>query len=176
MAATWIASIQGIAWTATKVAGYVLNAAGSGVVVRVYRCWLTSPQITTVTGATNHIVQVQRMTAVTTATTVTPVAYDTASTALPAQVTAGSAASVTAGTNLERFYFPCDEVALPSVAASWTNLFALFPMALVFDAGYGDNSVGCEPIVCREGQGLALVCSTGGTVGTYDCQLEFTVT
>lgn len=181
MASTYIAHYPEVTWATTKTMAYVLNASGSGKIVRIYRIWMQSYSTTAVTGV-YHTVELRRFTAVNgTPTAVTPLKYDTNSAALPAQITAGYAGtypmtgSVTTG--IRQIVFS-DEVPAVGTAINWVNLQSIVPWSLIWNGGYGDNSVGVEPFTLREGEGLAVdsTAASGTAAGNIDVYIEFTAT
>jgi hypothetical protein len=176
MAATWYAPVIGSTFAATKCLAYVLNAAGSGKIVRVYRVWAISYSAAAATAAAMPLLEVHRISAVTTPTTVTPVKADTASAALPAQITAGYATSQTSTYQFSRIVTTPDEAPAVGAALATSSIPTLIPWALIWDSGYNSNGDGRDPFVVREGEGFSIYTSAGGAAGQRDFWIEFTVT
>lgn len=170
MADTWRATAQAITFATNKDMLDVLNATGSGRVVRVYRAFHFNNFVSAITGIIFGMT-LRRITAATSGTTVTPIAHDTDNTALAAQITAGYNRTLTlAGTSLIRQYnFVNEEPIVAGVAQA--NWLTLIPFCEVWNAGYSDANV--QPIVCREVQGFAFYSGTV-TVGANDFEIEFT--
>ena len=171
MAATWHAFTQAAAYAANKHMLDVFNASGA-TTVRIYRAWLFNNQTTGVTGVLNFV-SVFRTSAASGGTAVTPVAHNTANTALPAQVTAGTGRTITTGAQFRRLLMSPDE---PTVStADWDALMCLVPFAEIWNSGYGDSVV--DPVTClaANAQGFT-VQSITQTVGTADLEIEFTNT
>lgn len=176
MANTWRAVATGITWaTAAKSMLRVFNASGSGVVLRVYRIWVQNNQTVAVSGVLPEVRIVRLSTTGSGGVTVTPVAHDTSSTALPAQVTSASG-DTTPGTidaTFRRALFSGDE---PIVGGAATNNFeTLVPLCVMWDGGYDDSNI--EPIVLREGFGVSVYCpGIASAAGNADFIIEFTST
>ena len=177
MAATWTAYAPGITFS-TGLKGFLslFNASGSGVTVRLYRIWVVNAQAAAVTGIVGTL-QLRRISAqTTTATTpVVPLKHDTASTNLPAQVTAVSGGTTIAtALELRRILYSSDEAAV-NAAIQMEDLEIFVPLSLIWDAGYGDTTI--EPLTANEGQGFSLVhTGTASAAGNVDIIFEFTVT
>lgn len=91
---------------------------------------------------------------------------------LPKEVTCGSWRASTAGSVFRKYVRETDE---------WTrgsnNIMQWefdVPMALVWDAGYGDMNI--QPLTARAGEGIAVVQETASntTTNTQDVEMEFT--
>lgn len=171
MAATWRATAAAVAFAATKKMLNVFNASGSAVIVRVYRAYQFNNSVNAVTGVVTTM-EINRITTATSGTTVTPVAHDTNSTALPAQVTAGHNQTCTSTDIFRRYLWTNEE---PVVAGTtMANWMVLIPFCEVWLSGYGDSTI--EPIVCRAVQGFAIYHSGATAVGANDFEIEFTNT
>lgn len=176
MAATWRAIATGVTWsTAAKCMLKVFNASGSGVVLRVYRIWVLNNQTAAVTGVLPPYTLVRTSTVGSGGTVITPVALDTNSTALPAQVTAmsGDSSIGTIDATFRRAIHSSDE---PAVGGMTLDEFeGIIPFNLLWDGGYQDTNV--EPITLREGFGV-MVHNTliASAAGNADIIIEFTVT
>jgi hypothetical protein len=172
MAATFSALATAVTWsTSAKTMLSLWNPAGSGKIIKVYRIWISSAQTAAVTGVIAPV-QINRITAFTQATAITPIAYDTNDAAL-STIVAGSATTVTSSTVFRRFQFSTDE---PSVGTAVTSdeYQVLVPLSLHWDCGYGSSIL--EPITCNEGQGVAIVTAgIASATGSADFRIEFTV-
>jgi hypothetical protein len=147
----------------------VFNGAGSTRVVRVYRIYQFNNGVTAVTGVLTAM-RINRLTAASAGTTVTPVAHDTASSALNANTTAGTGRTVTRTSVFRQFLWSNDEPAVSGATMDEWEL--LVPFAEVWNAGYGDTNI--EPLVCRAGFGVEIQQSGTSAVGSNDFEIEFT--
>lgn len=174
MTATWVLIGRDIAWSASaKYMLSIFNGVGSGKIVRVYRIWVLNNQSVAVTGVF-PVYDIRRITAQSGVTAVAPVPYDTASTAIPAQITCGTVGTITMTDVFRRFVFSSDEPRT-NAALSQDEIEAIPALSLIWDAGYGDSNV--ESIVCREGYGVVIYCAgIASAAGIVDILIEFTVT
>lgn len=169
MAATWRATGAAIAYANAKDMLNVFNASGSAAIIRVYRAYHFNNGTSAVTGVLTTM-QIRRITAAASGTSVTPVKHDTNSSALEAQTTCGTNQTVTGSDIFRRYVWSNDE---PTVSAATMDEWELLvPNAEVWNAGYGDSNV--EPIVCRAVQGFEIYHSGSSAVGTADLEIEFT--
>lgn len=176
MAATYTAYAPGITVsTALKGMLSLFNAAGSGVVLKLYRIWVLNAQATAAAGVLCTM-QIRRITAQTTTgtSTVTPVKHDTLSANLPAGVTAVSGGTaITTAWELRRFFYVSDEPAV-NAAVQWEDMQIFVPLMLVWDSGYGTGGL-VEPLTLNEGEGIAVVhTGTASAAGNVDIIFEFT--
>jgi hypothetical protein len=169
--ATYRAVYQNIAFGNLKNMAHILNAAGSGMIVKVWRIWCLNNNLTAVTGVMLNL-DLKRITDITSPTAVTPVFHDTTNGAIPAQVTAGYAGTIVGeGDLLRRISWSSDE---PAVSAAGNDEWeCLVPLNCIWDAGYGDVNV--QPIILREGEGLTLKCITNTVASFLDTEFEFTL-
>lgn len=174
MAATWRAVATGVTWsTSAKCMLKVFNASGSGVVLRVYRVWVLNNQTAAVTGVIPVMSLLRTSTVGTGGTVVTPVAHDTNSTALPAQVTSsyGDTSIGTTDATFRRATFSSDEPAVGTMSID--EVESLVPLNVFWDSGYSDSDV--EPIVLREGFGVMVhTAGIASAAGNVDVVIEFT--
>lgn len=174
MAATWRAVATGVTWsTAAKCMLKVFNASGSGVVLRVYRVWVLNNQVATATGVIPVMQLVRTSTVGSGGTVVTPVAHDTGSAALPAQVTAMYADTSigTVDATFRRATFSSDEPAVGTMTID--EVETIVPLNVFWDSGYADSTV--EPIVLREGFGVMVyTAGIASAAGNVDVIIEFT--
>jgi hypothetical protein len=178
MAATYTAFTAsalstGIPWATSKYMFLLYNSAAQ--VLRIYRIWCLNYGTGTVTGGVGQLEISRIITSVTGGTTVTPINHDTASGALSGVTCVYGATSVGSKTDIFRkVYVPTDEVVLST--GHWEDLAIFWPLQCIFDAGYGDNSVGIEPLTCRQNEGIALYANASSiAAGTCDMAMEFTV-
>jgi hypothetical protein len=170
MANTWHVSAQGVPYAANKHMLDVFNSSSSTRVIRVYRCWWFNNGTTAVTGVLNQG-RINRITAASGGTSVTPVAHDTSNSALNANTTAGHNRTITVGNIIRQLINSPDEPTVTTL--DWDALLTLVPFAQVWDSGYGDTNV--QPLTCQAStsQGVSIQSITQ-TVGSGDFELEFT--
>lgn len=169
MAATWRATSQAVAYASAKSMIDVFNASGSAGVVRAYRMYHFNNGTGAVTGVLTTM-RVNRTTAASAGTSVTPVKHDSNSPALEAQMTAGTNRTITRTDIFRQYLWSNDE---PAVSGNTLDEWELLvPFAEVWNAGYGDSNV--EPITCRAATGVEIQQSGSSAVGTADFEIEFT--
>lgn len=171
MANTWRATSQAVAYASAKHMLDVFNSSSSARYVRVYRCYMFNNGTAAVTGVLTNV-QIRRTTAASAGTTVTPVAHNSANSALDANTTAGTGRTITATSIFRQILFQNDEPAVSTL--DMDALLTLVPYAEIWNAGYGDTNV--EPLVCRAGQneGVSIQQPGSNAVGTADLEMEFT--
>jgi hypothetical protein len=166
--ATFVAVAQGIAIGNGKSMISLLNATGSGVIVKLREAWIVSAQTTAVTGVLAQF-QLLRMTGHSAGTSITPLPYDTADT-INVNVTARTGATIAgaAAVNLKRWYWSTDEygVGAQDVESMDHTANNLNPHYIA--AGK------TKPITIRAGEGLTINQITNSTVGSFDLYLVFT--
>ncbi|APU88903.1 hypothetical protein Rctr197k_087 [Virus Rctr197k] len=93
---------------------------------------------------------------------------------LPREVTCGSYRSMRTGSIFRKYIRETNEWAR-GVNSIMQWEFDV-PMALVWDAGYGDSNI--QPLTARAGQGIAVVQETASstTTNTQDVEMEFATT
>jgi hypothetical protein len=171
MAATYTLSAVGISFALNKTLLAIFNGVGSGNIVKVYRVWALNNGVTAVTGVVTNL-ELRRITTGSGGTAITPIKHDTTSATLPAQIVVATNASVTTSDLFRRVIWSNDEAAA-NATASFDELETIPALSTIWDVGYTDTTV--EPIVLREGFGLALI-NTGNTaVGSIDVFFEVTV-
>lgn len=169
MAQTYTLSATGITLAANKALLGVFNGSGSGRIVRVYRVWCLNNQVTAVTGVSG-VLELRRITTGSGGTAITPVKHDSNNESFPAQVVSASNMSVTTSSLMIRSFWSSDE---PQAGVISLDEIQTIPaMNLIWDVGYSGTNV--EPIVLREGFGLALMNITS-TVGIADVFFEVTM-
>lgn len=178
MAATYTINTQAITWAAGKNMLALVNHTGSSRTVDVYRIWMVSPQVATVTGGTCLIElwQCNSVASYTSGAAQTFVKHDTSSAAVPATVlaNAGTTTSLTKNTLIKRYLRYTEEFAV-STATSQALQSQFYPLNCIWDSGYADTTI--QPLRLREGQGIVLFtpASGGGTyVGSTDIVVELT--
>lgn len=165
--ATYHATALAIAYASAKSMIDVFNATASPVINKVYRIYQWNSGNGTATLLPH---KVNRTTAASVGTTVTPVKHDTTNSALDAHVTAGTGRTITR-TDLFRSYLFANGIAQQG-AYTIRTWDVMIPFTLIWDSGYKDSNV--KPIVCNATQGVE-VQSTGVTAtGKADLDVEFT--
>lgn len=178
MAASYTINTQGITWATNKNMLAIVNHTGSGVLVDVYRIWLTSLQTSAVAGGPCFLElwQCDSVASFTGGTAQTFVKHDTNSAAVPAQVLAnsGTSTSLTKNTMITRMTQFTEEFAVSDTAMEALGFF--YPIQCYWNSGYGDANI--QPLRLREGQGVVLYTpsSGGGTyVGSVDITVEMAI-
>jgi hypothetical protein len=141
----------------------IMNAVGSGLVLLLRKAYAINLQTAAVTGAALRM-DARRITAHSGGTALTPVLADTASPALPAQVTVLTNATVTSPTLLYPFIVTTEEET--ATAAFSKNAFTPFQ-------NLQPEGPLVQPLHLREGQGFAITQITAGAVGSYAWLLVF---
>lgn len=170
MAQTYTAGYAGITFAANKSMLSIFNGSGSGRVVRVYRIWVLNNQTAAVTGVLTTF-RIERTSAQSGGTAITPVKHDTTNETLPSQIVVATGATITAAGTLRTFVWSNDEPAVGT--GTWDEFETMIPLCCVWDSGYGDSNV--QPITLREGEGLSVTHTGSTTVGNVDIWMEFTV-
>jgi hypothetical protein len=165
-AATFVAATQNTIHVAAArtLLFDLFNATGSGVILRVRGIYVI-PALVAVTGV-GMTYEVLRTTAVGTGgTAITPAPFDTATPALPAQVTARTKAAggATSGTLLHTINGSSEETSPYAGLASILNHLP------------GAGLPVPQPIVLREGEGLRVDQTTNSAVGNVNVVVLFTV-
>lgn len=169
MAQTYTLSATGVTLAANKALLGVYNGSGSGRIVRVYRVWCLNNQVTAVTGVVG-VLELRRITTGSGGTAITPVKHDSNNESFPAQVVVSSNMSVTTSSLMLRSFWSSDE---PQAGVISIDEMQTVPaMNLLWDTAYSGTNV--EPIVLREGYGLALMNITSA-VGIADVFFEVTM-
>lgn len=172
MAETWQINAMAVQPGNGKSMLGILNGAGSGKVVRIYRMWmLNNYSGVAYTGVTFNY-EIRAITGLSSGTNVTPVAHDTANAAFSGSVVVqtGGTVSGESATLMRLIGWSGDE---PSVAGtSIDEMELLVPLNVMWDTGYGDSSV--DPLTLREGEGVHIKCITNSTVGSLDFMMELT--
>lgn len=165
-AETWIAFANAVAFAQNKHHISILNAAGSGKVVKLRKLFAVNLQTGAVTGVAIRI-DYKRATAHSAGTQITPEASDSNNAALPAGVTVRTGATVTEGNILWAQVYSSEEV-----AANTSQLIASTLNAFINNLPEGNE---IQEITLREGQGFTVKQITASTVGSYGWILVFTI-
>lgn len=169
MAATWIATAQAVAYASAKsMIDFFQDSSGTRV-HRVYRLNHFNNQQSAVAGILTTM-QILRITAASSGTSITLVARDTTSSALNVHSTAGTGRTVTTSDLFRQYLWSNDE---PSVSTASMDEWECFvPFSEVWNAGYSDSNV--QPITCRTTQGVTIKQSSASAVGVADFDIECT--
>ena len=162
MAQTYTISSFGTTFAANKCMLGIYNGSGSGRVVRVYRIVMLNNQITAVTGAVTNL-EIRRTSAGSGGTDITPFKHDSTNESFPSQIIVSTNMTITATDVLTKVIWSTDEPAINSLTIDEFETLPAF--STIWDSGYGDSNT--EPIVLREGYGVALV-NIGATTGIAD--------
>jgi hypothetical protein len=148
----------------------LLNGAGSGKVVRVYRVGLINAQTAAVTGVLTTQA-LKTISALSGHTVVAAIKHDSNNAAVDANIIAGYGGTPTEVDLLRRIAWSSDEPAVGGATAD--ELQNIVPLNIIWDAGYGDSNV--QPITLREGQGIMVKCETNTVAGVLDVWFEGTI-
>lgn len=169
MAQTYTISSFSTTFAANKCMLGIYNGSGSGRIVRVYRIVMLNNQITAVTGAITNL-ELRTITAGSGGTDITPFKHDSNNESFPSQVAVQTNMTITPTNVLSRIIWSTDEPAINSLTIDEFETLPAF--STIWDSGYGDSNT--EPIVLREGYGVALV-NIGATTGIADIFFEVTL-
>ena len=165
---TFVVNAVGVAIGNNKSMLSLLNAAGSGVVVRLEKMYLINTQTAGITGI-NADFRLFRITGHSVGTALTPLTHDTSDT-LSASVTArtGSTVAGEAAAAMYRWMWGTDEWATGPADAdsadhSLQNVMPLYEVGL-----------NTKALTLRPGEGISLKQVVNSTVGTFDVILVFT--
>jgi hypothetical protein len=164
-AETWVAYADAVVFAQNKHHLSLLNAAGSGKVVRVKKLFAVNLQTGTITGVVVRF-DIKKITAHSSGTSVTPQPMDDNNAALPAGVTARTGATVTEGALLYPWVTQNDEeTAVPGFSK------AMFQQSVNIIPEGAET----QEHVLREGRGLTVKQITSAAVGSYGWLMVFTV-
>lgn len=150
----------------------LLNAGGSGVVIRVREIWLENAQTTAVTGVAADF-RFRRITAHSGGTALTPTRRDASGgAALNGSVTVRTGATVTevASSDFARKRWSSDEWGTGTLDQEGLD-HAMQSVMPQFRAEHPASS-----IVLRPGEGIHVLCNTNTTAGAFDLRFVFTQT
>lgn len=165
MAATWVANAS-VAFGATKSMIGILN--GGSNVIRCYRFCIFNSHTVAVTAALTAM-QIRRLTALSSGTSITPVKHDTSSSAL-SSVTTVHGGTATGSDIFRRFLWLCEEAT--TTGTTQANWEVLIPVGIVFFPTGGDSNL--EPIVCRNTYGADIYNAGSAAVTTQELEITFT--
>lgn len=166
---TYTVSSFATTFAANKCMLGIYNGSGSGRIVRVYRVVMLNNQITAVTGAVTNL-ELRRITAGSGGTDIAPFKHDSANETFPAQIVVSTNTTITATDVLTKVIWSTDEPAINSLTIDEFETLPAF--STIWDSGYADTNT--EPIVLREGYGVALV-NIGATTGIADVFFHVTL-
>lgn len=160
---THVALADAVAFVQNKHHISLLNAAASGVTVRIHQIRYVNLSLTAVTGVGVRF-DIKKITAHSGGTPLTPEKFDANNAALPAGVTARTGAtSVTEGAILMPIALNNDEIPLTLLNANAQNNNIFF------------NELKSQPFVLREGEGVTVKQITNTTVGSFAWLIVFSV-
>lgn len=168
---TWSAASQAVAYASAKKLIDVFNSSSSAKTIKVYLIiWLNNG-----TGAVTGVLTaltINRTSAASAGTTITPTAMNLGDTALDANTTAGTNRTVTAGAVFRQVLYQNDEPTVTTL--DMDAMLTLVPYGTLWSVGYGDSNV--EPITCRasNNEGVCLLQPGANAVGTGDGEMIFT--
>ena len=169
MAQTYTLAAYDVTFAQNKCLLGFYNGSGSGRIVRVYRVIILNNQITAVTGSITNL-ELRRITAGSGGTTITPFKHDSTNESFPAQVAVATNMTITPSDLYTRVLWSTDE---PAINALTIDEMETSPtLSTIWDSAYADSNT--EPIVCREGYGVALM-NIGATSGLCDVFFEVTL-
>lgn len=163
---TWVASTGNTAHVAAARTTLVdlFNAPGSGVTLKV-QAVLIIPALAAVSGVGQTYEIIRTSSVGSGGTGITPATFDSANSALPSQVTAGTKPTGGAATAATLLYV--------NGSSEETNAYAALASQLNHVAGWNLNE--CQPLVLREGEGLKVDQTTNSNIGNVNVVLVFTV-
>lgn len=179
MAATYIMRVAAATNAINKTYFTLFNGSGSSKIIRVYKIYTNPISSAAVTGGFGIYILDKFTGTPGGGAAITWVKQDTASAAVPVQITAlngntSITGSLTTAGVLRQICRSNDEPAVSSLTVD--ELQNLYPLNIIWDGGYGDSNV--EPIVLRETEGLRMYSTNAGTWGasTMDISLICTIT
>lgn len=147
----------------------IFNGAGSGKVIKVHRITALNNQTVAVTGV-NAILKVVTISTGSGGLYLNPTKHDSLSPVVPSQVVCATNMSYTTSNLLRNCFWSNDEP-LQSTIGTCDEWQLIPKMQNLWESSYKDTNV--QPLICREGQGLALINSTNTAVGIADFFIEF---
>lgn len=144
----------------------IFNASGSGKIMRVTGVYII-PALVAVTGVGQTYEVIHTSAVGTGGTTITPVSFDSANPAVPAQITARAkpAGGATTSATLQLINGSSEETNPYAAMASVLNHVPMGGMLAPGEVGW----------VIREGQGLKIDQTTNSAVGNVNIQIVFTL-
>lgn len=163
---TYYALADAVTFAQNKHVISLLNGSGSGKVVAIRKLFMINTQLTSVTGVAVRA-DVKKITAHSGGTVVTPQSCDSASAAIPAEITARTAAtSVTEGALMFPLTFTNDEAGATQAFPS-TQLMA--------GLNWVPEGVEIQEMRLREGEGITIKIITNTAVGQFAWLVVFTI-
>jgi hypothetical protein len=171
MAATFTAPYIDVTFGNNKSLASLFNGVSSGQVVRIYRIIILNNQTVAIANGVVTTIEIRRITASTGGTAITPLKHDTNTSNLDSNIVASTGATDTVSADIiKRFMWSTDE---PAATVSTIDEWQCIPIFnTVWESGYGETNI--DPIVLREGEGIALKQPGANTLGQCDIFIEFT--
>jgi len=161
---SWVAYANAVAFAANKSHIAIFNAVGSGKVIKCKKLFVIN-----ITAAVTGIIvrfDINRATAASAGTTITPVSFDTINAALPAGITVRTGGTITDGSLLFPFMgLSEEETATQALTKASFHQF----MNILMEG----NEI--QELTLREGEGMTVKQITSSTVGSVGWILVFTV-
>ncbi len=177
MAQTYIAAtaVGGTTFAANRSLISLFNLNGSSRVIRVYRIQVMNLSIANVAASNAVPVYIQRISAESAGTAITPVSLRSTNEALTTICSVRTNGTTTAVANSIMANFLLTGVDEPAISSITTDELACFPiMSYLWDTGYGDTE--CDPITLNANQGIELRQHiTITSPGQYGFYIHFTV-
>ena len=174
---TYTIGAPGAGFVGNKCMIGLYNAVGSGLVLRVYRIWSLNNQTQAPTTATQQVMNISRLTTGSGGISLLAVKHDSQAPSLPAQIVTATNMDYTIDTTIRRYAWSNSEP-LSSAAngIDEQQTVPAFNMVWDYSASYINTTV--EPLVLREGYGVAVILGTlaAGVLasGSADFFIEFT--
>lgn len=170
MATTYTASYIGTTFGNNKSIATLFNGSGSGKIVRIYRMIMLNNQTIAVYNGVLTTIEIRRITASTGGAAAIVNKHDTNSGDLESQITYTTGSTDTVSDVLRRFIWSTDE---PAATTSTVDEWQCLPIFnSIWESGYAETNL--DPIVLREGQGIAIKQPGSNTLGLCDIFIEFT--
>lgn len=154
----------------------IMNGAGSGKTIKIYRVRLANNQTTGVTGILYRM-ELWRLTAASGGTTLTPQKMDSTYGAVPAQIVCATGATATIDTAqtaaFRRTAWSSDE---PLASGGTVDELETSPnLYTLWNLGYGSNTVNPVTIPENYGYQIQAVAAAATGAGVIDAEIEFTL-
>jgi len=180
MADTYTVIAAGVALptvsNSTKSMLAIMNGAGSGKTVKIYRVRVLNNQTAAVTGIVSRI-ELWRLTAASGGTTLTPIKMDSAIPAVPAQIVCATGATATNDVAQTAAFLRIAWSSDEPVASGGTidELQTSPQLYQIWGCGYTDSEI--EPITLPENYGFQVMVQNNAAtgVGIIDIEVEFTL-
>jgi len=146
----------------------LMNAVGSGKVLRIREIYIINSQVTPVTGVV-ATVSLRRITGHSAGTTITPVPNDTIDTLGSITAITGSTVAGEFAAFLQRWFLSTDEWGVGALdteglQATFQSHFPIFAR----------RDTEMRPLTLRSGEGFTVKCETNSTAGAFDIIVAFT--